>query len=75
MDSVPDIVDAVLIFLAFLSVLIWAVAITKFFVFYRNTGHDRHFLRQFSQIKHIDELPAIISVSYTHLTLPTIYSV
>lgn len=61
MDSVPDIVDAVLIFLAFLSVLIWAVAITKFFVFYRNTGHDRHFLRQFSQIKHIDELPAIIS--------------
>ncbi|WP_292754811.1 MotA/TolQ/ExbB proton channel family protein, partial [Methylophaga sp. UBA4502] len=61
MDSVPDIVDAVLIFLAFLSVLIWAVAITKFVVFYRNTGYDRHFLRQFSQIKHIDELPEIVA--------------
>lgn len=68
MDSVPDIVDAVLIFLAFLSVLIWAVAITKFFVFYRNTGRDRHFLRLFSQIKHIDELPAIISSTQGRLS-------
>src|SRR5690554_6792077 len=61
MDSVPDIVDAVLIFLAFLSVLIWTVAITKFFVFYRNTSHDRTFLRLFSQVRGIDELPEIIS--------------
>lgn len=61
MDSVPDIVDAVLIFLAFLSVLIWTVAITKFFVFYRNTAHDRNFLKLFSQVKHIDELPGVIS--------------
>lgn len=61
MDSVPDIVDAVLIFLAFLSVLIWAIAITKFAVFHRNTGYDRTFLRLFSQIRHIDELPTVIS--------------
>ncbi|HEC73091.1 MAG TPA: MotA/TolQ/ExbB proton channel family protein [Methylophaga aminisulfidivorans] len=56
MDSVPDIVDAVLIFLALLSVLIWSVAISKYITFHRNAKHDRDFLTLFSKTKSIQDL-------------------
>jgi len=56
MDSTPDIVDAVLILLVFLSVLIWGVAIAKFVAFRRNRKLDEKFLRAFHGAKHVDDL-------------------
>lgn len=59
MDSVPDIVDAVLYFLALLSLLIWTVGIAKFITFYRNSGDDRRFLQDFAKASHEQDLVAI----------------
>ncbi|MDP2246830.1 MAG: hypothetical protein Q8J65_01765, partial [Nitrosomonadales bacterium] len=59
MDTVPDIVDAVLYFLALLSLLIWTVGIAKFIAFYRNSAHDRRFLQDFAKATHQQELTAI----------------
>lgn len=56
MDTVPDIVDAVLILLVFLSVLIWGIAIGKFMAFYRNRKMDEKFLQAFQNAAHVDEL-------------------
>ena len=68
MDTVPDIVDAVLIFLALLSVLIWTIGITKFVVFYRNARYDREFLKAFSRAKHISEVQGFISSTQGRLS-------
>jgi biopolymer transport protein ExbB len=59
MDTVPDIVDAVLILLVFLSVLIWGVAIAKFMAFRRNRKMDERFLKAFQDVDHVDELWAL----------------
>lgn len=61
MDAVPDIVDAVLIFLVILSVLIWSVGISKYLVFYRNSRFDREFLAVFSKARDIQDLLAVMS--------------
>lgn len=60
MDAVPDIVDAVLIFLALLSLLIWTVGIAKFIAFYRNAGDDRRFLQAFTKATHVQELLGVM---------------
>ncbi|PKO93985.1 MAG: flagellar motor protein MotA [Betaproteobacteria bacterium HGW-Betaproteobacteria-1] len=60
MDAVPDIVDAVLIFLALLSLLIWTVGIAKFVAFYRNAGDDRQFLQAFAKATHVQELLGVM---------------
>lgn len=60
MDAIPDIVDAVLIFLALLSLLIWTVGIAKFVAFYRNAGHDRQFLQAFAKATHVQELLGVM---------------
>lgn len=56
MDTTPDIVDAVLILLVFLSILIWGVAIAKFMSFRRNKKLDQQFLQSYEGAKHIDDL-------------------
>lgn len=61
MDAVPDIVDAVLIFLVILSVIIWSVGISKYLAFYRNSRFDREFLAVFSKARDIQDLLAVMS--------------
>ncbi|HDY84555.1 hypothetical protein LCGC14_0536530 [marine sediment metagenome] len=68
MDAVPDIVDAVLIFLAFLSVLIWAISITKFVVLYRNAAYDREFLKMFSEAKYISDVKSFMPSTHGRLS-------
>ncbi|CAG0996586.1 Biopolymer transport protein ExbB [Methylophilaceae bacterium] len=60
MDAVPDIVDAVLYFLALLSVLIWTVGIAKFIAFYRNAGYDHRFLQDFVKAGHVREVLGLV---------------
>ena len=60
MDAVPDIVDAVLIFLALLSLWIWTIGIAKFVAFYRNAGNDRQFLQDFAKATHVQELLGVV---------------
>lgn len=60
MALVPNIVDSVLILLAFLSLIIWTVGIAKYVTFHRNARHDRRFLQAFSKTKHVHELLDII---------------
>jgi biopolymer transport protein ExbB len=54
--TAPNIVESVLIFLIFLSVLIWAVGMSKYVTFLRYARADRVFLRRFSESDHIGEL-------------------
>ncbi len=53
MDGVPDIVDVVLWFLGVLSVLVWAIAIFKGIVFFKESSQNKAFIRRFSQLKHL----------------------
>lgn len=63
MDAVLDVVDAVLVFLVVLSVVIWAIGISKYIVFYRNSADDRKFLQAFSQASDINALKGIMSLT------------
>lgn len=67
MDAVPDIVDAVLIFLALLSVLIWTIGIGKFVVFYRSSRHDRHFLQAYAKAAHVHDVLALVKTAQGRL--------
>lgn len=60
MDSVPDIVDAVLVFLALLSVLIWTIGIAKFVAFFRNARYDQRFLKAYTNASHVHEVLALV---------------
>lgn len=61
MDAVPDIVDAVLYFLGFLSILIWAVGIAKAIALYRGAGDDRHFMQGFTVAMDVRDLQSLMS--------------
>lgn len=61
MDTVPDIVDAVLYFLALLSVLSWAIFFAKLFRFRQNERSNRDFLASFSQAGDVRSLEAILA--------------
>ncbi|WP_297810678.1 MotA/TolQ/ExbB proton channel family protein [uncultured Methylophaga sp.] len=54
--TAPNIVESVLIFLIFLSVLIWAVGISKYVSFMQYARADRAFLRHFSGSSHVSDL-------------------
>ena len=65
---------------------IYDILIKNKVIFFRNQNlsNDQHikFAKSFGEIEpphpvypHVDNYPEIVSVSYTHLTLPTIYSV
>lgn len=56
MDTTPDIVDAVLILLVFLSVLIWGIALAKYMAFRKNRKLDEKFLSAFEEANHVDDL-------------------
>lgn len=60
MDSVPDIVDAVLIFLVLLSVLIWTIGIAKFVAFFRNARYDRRFLQAYAKAGHLHDVLVLV---------------
>lgn len=49
MDSVPDIVDAVIILLALLSAVIWSVVTGKYISFQSNAKYERDFLSLLSK--------------------------
>jgi biopolymer transport protein ExbB len=63
MDAVPDIVDAVLYFLALLSLLIWTVGIAKFISFYKNTRYDQLFMQDFARAKHVQEVLSLVQAA------------
>lgn len=63
MDAIPDIVDAVLWFLAALSLLVWTIAIAKFFTFHRNAQGNRQFLQAFSTIRDLSRLQQVTESS------------
>lgn len=60
MDTTPDIVDAVLVFLIVLSILVWAVSLTKLVVFYRHSSSSRKFIDAFGRLKHIKEIQTLL---------------
>lgn len=59
MDEVFDIVDLVLYFLALLSVVVWAVAIAKAFMFFRIGRQNRKFMQAFADIQHLRGLSTL----------------
>lgn len=63
MDSVPTIVEAVLIFLVFLSVLTWGVGLSKYSRFYRSSRSDSRFLASFAQAMNTQDLHNIASIN------------
>ena len=60
MDNTPDIVDAVLAFLVVLSVLVWAVSLTKFVIFYRHASSSRKFMDAFVRLAHIKDIHVLL---------------
>lgn len=61
MDATPDIVDAVLYFLAALSVLIWTISIAKFVTFYGNGKGNRQLLQDFAATDEIGQLQQLLA--------------
>jgi|SRR5690606_2861973 biopolymer transport protein ExbB len=59
MDEIFDIVDVVLYFLALLSVVVWAVAIAKAFMFFRLGRQNRRFLQAFAEVQHLRSLAGL----------------
>lgn len=59
MDAIPDIVDVVLYFLAALSVLVWAIAIGKFFSFSGDANRNRRFMLEFDTARDVGHLTQI----------------
>ncbi len=61
MDAIPDIVDAVLYFLAALSLLVWTIAIAKFFSFRAARRDNQRYLQSFDTaqgVAHLQQLTA-----------------
>ena len=56
MDAIPDIVDVVLYFLAALSVLVWTIAIAKFFTFRSIGRENRQFLHTFGMPQSLSQI-------------------
>lgn len=63
MDAIPDIVDAVLYFLAALSVLVWTIAIGKFFSFSGDANRNRRFIKDFDAARDVGHLTQIAGVA------------
>jgi biopolymer transport protein ExbB len=60
MDNVPDIVDAVLIFLLLLSILVWGIGLAKWLVFYRTDRRNQSFLETFGRLMHMRDIQAVL---------------
>ncbi|HEY0269015.1 MAG TPA: hypothetical protein VGC12_07265 [Methyloradius sp.] len=63
MNLTFNIVNLVLWFLAFLSLLIWTIAIAKFFSFSRNKQGNQKFLEAFYGAKKLAQLDSITRIS------------
>lgn len=59
MDGIPDIVDAVLAFLAILSVVAWAVIVNKTVLFYKQSRQNKRFLQIFHESKDVFRLKEV----------------
>jgi biopolymer transport protein ExbB len=60
MDNVPDIVDAVLIFLLLLSILVWGIGLAKWLVFHRTDRRNQSFLETFGRLAHMRDIQAVL---------------
>lgn len=63
MDMIPDIVDLVLLMLASLSVLTWAILMVKFYTFWQLGKLNRAFLLAYLNIHSLTQLAVIIKSS------------
>lgn len=63
MDNVPDIVDCVLIFLALLSVIVWAIVLVKAWIFARVKKQNAKFLQQLDGVENIFKLKETIKTT------------
>ncbi len=56
MDKIPDIVDLVLIFLALLSVVVWAILVAKAYLFIKVSKQNKQFLQKYNNATDVFKL-------------------
>lgn len=57
---VPDIVDVVLYFLGFLSVVVWSIIIMKAWAWLKADAGGKSFLQEWNAMRNLYELPAVL---------------
>lgn len=70
MDAIPDIVDLVLYFLGFLSVVVWAIILFKSILWIKTSAASNTFLAKFNALQHPQDLSRLMNSSeggFAHL--------